>query len=210
MTPQQILTASDEEILKIAKQLRIAYGLKRTIRYGSSRDASLHAESVAEHVFALLFLTQYFLPLEDPEQKLDRAKVYEILLFHDFGEIVNGDIPYHIKTSADQAREAEDAKMIFQSLPQPVDHIGYKRWEEYENHQSPEALFVYALDKIEPAFELLDPITEKSLKRVKFTYEQHMGKKKIATEGFPVMWKFMEVIAADMKERDVFWKETLY
>jgi putative hydrolases of HD superfamily len=207
MTAQQILAASDEEILKIARQLRVAYGLKRTIRYGSSRDTSLHAESVAEHVFALLFLAQYFLPLEDPEQKLSKERVYEILLFHDFGEIVNGDIPYHIKTSADELQEAEDARTIFKSLPQPVDRIGYERWEEYENHQSPEARFVYALDKIEPAFELLDPITEKSLKRVRFTYEQHMGRKKEGTKGFPVMWKFMEVIGADMKKRNIFWSE---
>jgi len=83
---------------------------------------------------------------------------------------------------------------------------GHERWEEYEDRKTSEARFVYALDKIEPAFELFDPVSEKSLKRTKFTYEQHMGKKKVATEGFPVMWKFMEAIAADMKERGVFWE----
>jgi 5'-deoxynucleotidase YfbR-like HD superfamily hydrolase len=206
MTAEQIVKASDEEIIKIAKQLRIAYQLKLTIRYGMSRDVSIHGESVAEHVFALLYLAQYFLPLEDPEQKLDKAKVYEILLFHDFGEIANGDIPYHIKTATDEAQEVEDAKATFKSLPEPIDVIGRQRWEEYEDNKTPEARFVYALDKIEPAFELLDPVSEKSLKKSHFTYEQHMGKKREATKGFPVMWKFIEVIGADMNKRKVFWE----
>lgn len=207
MNADQILAASDEKIIEIARQLRIAYKLKTTIRYAGSRDLSVHGESVAEHVFALLFLAQYFLPLEDPQGKLSKERVYEILLFHDFGEIAHGDIPYHMKTAADEAQEMKDAEIIFQSLPQPVNAIGRKRWEEYENRKTPEARFVYALDKIEPTFELFDPVSEKSLKKTKFTYEQHMGRKKHATEGFPVMWRFVEALSADMKKRNVFWEQ---
>jgi putative hydrolase of HD superfamily len=206
MNTEQVLKLSDEEIIEIAQQLREAYKLKRIIRYGSSRDLLIHSESVAEHVYALLFLAQYFLPLEDPENKLDRQRVYEILLFHDFGEIANGDIPYHIKTSADEKRESEDAEMVFNSLPQTINLVGRERWQEYENRKTPEALFVNALDKIEPNFELFDSVSEKSLKRMKFTYEHHIGKKKRATEGFPVMWKFVEVLSRDMKNRGVFWE----
>jgi 5'-deoxynucleotidase YfbR-like HD superfamily hydrolase len=208
MNTSQVLAASDAEILKIAEQLRVAYQLKRTIRYAGSRDLTVHGESVAEHVFALLFLAQYFLPLEDPELKMSRERIHEILLFHDFGEIVNGDIPYHWKTKADEAQEAEDAKMIFQSLPQPLGEIGFKRWEEYENRQSSEGLFVYALDKIEPLFELFDPINEKSLKRTKHTYEHNIGRKTDATVNFPVMRKFVDVLSTHMKNRGVFWEES--
>jgi hypothetical protein len=77
MNAQQVLAGSDEDILEIAKQLRIAYGLKQTIRYAGSRDLSVHGESVAEHIFAIIFLAQYFLPLEDPEGKMDKARLYE-------------------------------------------------------------------------------------------------------------------------------------
>lgn len=206
MNAEQILAAPNEKIIEIARQLRTAYKLKRTIRYAGSRDQSIHGESVAEHVFALLFLAQYFLPLEDPNRKLSKEKIYETLLFHDFGEIVNGDIPYHIKTANDKAQEMVDAKMVFKSLPEPINVLGHERWEEYENQTTPEARFVYALDKIEPAFELFDPVSERSLKRTKFTYDQHMGRKKEATKEFPVMWKFVEAISADMKDRGVFWE----
>jgi putative hydrolase of HD superfamily len=166
----------------------------------------VHGESVAEHVFAIIFLAQYFLPLEDPEGKIDKAKLYEISLFHDFGEILNGDIPYHRKTEVHEIQEAKDAEIVFKSLPDSVGAIGAIRWKEYEDRATFEARFAYALDKIEPTFELLDPISEKSLKREKFTYEAHLGKKQKATEQFPVMRRFVDVLAAHIKDRGVFWE----
>ena len=166
----------------------------------------MHGETVAEHVFAIIFLAQYFLPLEDPEGKIDKAKLYEISLFHDFGEILNGDIPYHRKTEVHEIQEAKDAEIVFKSLPDSVGAIGAIRWKEYEDRATFEARFAYALDKIEPTFELLDPISEKSLKREKFTYEAHLGKKQKATEQFPVMRRFVDVLAAHIKDRGVFWE----
>ncbi|OGG48960.1 hypothetical protein A3G63_01735 [Candidatus Kaiserbacteria bacterium RIFCSPLOWO2_12_FULL_52_8] len=209
MKAAELLTAPDSVVLQITKQLRTAYELKKTIRYAGSRDLSIHGESVAEHVFALLFLAQYFLPLEDPKGTMDRSRIYEMLLYHDFGEILNGDMPYHYKNDADKIREHEDAKAIFGSLPSPLNSRGRALWEEYEERKTLEARFVHALDKIEPIFELFDPISEKSIKRTKLTYDLHLGKKLATTEGFPVMRKFVNVLSVDMKNRDLFWeKET--
>lgn len=207
MDTEQVLALSDKEIIQISEQLRVAYRLKSTLRYAGARDASIHGESVAEHIFALLFLCQYFLPLEDPKEELDKMKIHEILLFHDFGEILNGDIPYHLKTPADEDREKKDAEVVFKSLPQPLGMVGRDRWEEYASRDTQESRFAYALDKIEPLFELLDPISQTSLKRTKFTYEMHVSKKLKATEGFPVMRKFTDVLSAHMKERGIFWEE---
>ncbi len=198
---------SDSQIMEAAMQIRIGYKLKRTIRYGSTRDPELHSESVADHIFALIYLAQYFLPIEDPEQLLDEAKVYTMILYHDFGEIAHGDIPYHQKTKADQDREAEDAIQTFAKLPAHMQTRAKALWQEYEDKQSPEARFVNALDKIEPSFELLDPVSSARLKEAKFTYDLHMTKKRIATEGFPIMRRFVEVIGDELLKRDVFWKE---
>lgn len=196
---------TDDHILQIANQLRVAYALKRTLRYSTNRDFSVHSESVAEHVFALFFLTQYFLPLEDPERNLSVEKIYRIILFHDIGEITHGDVPYHIKTEGHEKQEREAAIEIFQSLPAVIRSKARNAWKEYEEHRSPEARFVHALDKIEPLFELMDPVNEQSMKRLKFTYQDHIVKKMRATENFPVMKKFVEVMSADMLRRDVFW-----
>jgi putative hydrolase of HD superfamily len=202
-----ILNWTDEQILEAARQLRVAYQLKRTLRYASTRDHENHSESVAEHVFGLFYLAQYFLPLEDPEKKLDVEKLYRILLFHDFGEITHGDFPYHIKTKEHEKQEREDAKIVFASLPALIQQPAIEAWQDFDQQQSPEAKFASALDKIEPAFELMDPISEKSLKRTKFTYGQHMKKKLTVTEGFPIMRKFVEVLGEDMRKRKVFWEE---
>ena len=202
-----LLNQSDKNILEIARKLRVPYKLKRTLRYSTTRDTDMHSESVAEHIFALVYLAQYFLPLEDPDKKLDREKVYELVVYHDFGEIPNGDRPYHLKTAEDEARERLDAESVFTELPLSLQGIGFRRWEEYEQRSTPEARFVDALDKIEPMFELFDEVSERSLKRLKFTYEHHMGKKLKVTENFPVMRRFVEVVSRDMRDRGVFWKD---
>jgi len=202
-----LLTKSDAEILAIAHQLRVAYGMKRTLRYNSTRDFTVHSESVAEHVFALIFLATYFLPLEEVGHTLNKAKLYEILLYHDFGEIIHGDVLTYHKTDTDREREAADAKKVFASLPTSLQKIGHERWHEYEAQSSPEAQFAYALDKVEPVFELLDPVNERSVKRFKITYLRHLGHKLKAAENYPVMKRFTNVISNDMKERGVFWPE---
>lgn len=204
-----ILRASDEEILAEIRSLKVGYQLKRTMRYSTERDHTVHNESVAEHKFALLYLMHYFLPFEDPERLLNVGTVCSLITFHDFGEILNGDKPYHLKTAVHEQQEREDAKLVFSKLPESIRDIAYKSWHEYEQRSTLEARFVYALDKVEPMFELMDPVNELSLKRTRFTYQHHIVKKRQATEGFPVMRRFVEVGSADMLKRGVFWVDPL-
>src|SRR6185503_6573188 len=129
-----------------------------------------------------------------------------ILLFHDFGEILTGDRPYHLKSPEDEAREQDGIATVLGSLPVELASQCRESWLEYHERQSPAAAFAYALDKIEPMFELLDPINERSMKRLKFTFKDHIEKKLVATEGFPVMRRFVDAVTADMLHRDVFWR----
>ena len=203
---KDILSYTDKEILEQVHKLRVAYKLKNTIRFGASRNSEEHAESVAEHVFALIYLAHYFLEHELSAKNLNREKVYDILLFHDFGEIKHGDIPYHLKTDKDRHKEDAAAVEVFASLPEPLNITGKTLWEEYETKITPEARFANAIDKIEPGFEVLDPIYKRTFEKNKFTYDMHIGKKLVATEGFPVMRRFVEVIANEMEARGIFWK----
>ncbi len=196
---------SDKQILDIANKLHVAYKLKRTLRYSTKRNLKVHSESVAEHIFALFFLAEYFMQHEKIGPSLNIEKLHRMLLFHDFGEIKDGDIPYHLKTSDDEKRERLAAKEVFKSLPRPLQKISYDSWNEYESLSSPEARFAFAIDKIEPLFELHDPVNEKSMKQLKFTYDMNIVKKRKATEKFPVMRRFIEVLSNDMVKRHVFW-----
>jgi 5'-deoxynucleotidase YfbR-like HD superfamily hydrolase len=96
----------------------------------------VHSESVAEHVFGLFFLAQYFLPLEDPDGNLDREKLYRIFIYHDFGEIIHGDVPYHLKTEEHERQEREDAEKVFATLPATIQTIAKESWQDYEDKQS--------------------------------------------------------------------------
>ncbi|HEY4501793.1 MAG TPA: HD domain-containing protein [Candidatus Paceibacterota bacterium] len=200
-----ILRLSDEEVMEIARQLRVGYGLKCTPRYNTERNFGVHYESVGEHVFALHYLLEYFARVEKLPRALDMEKARRMITFHDFGEIPNGDKPYHTKTKEDEDQEREDAKKVFASLPVEIRSIAQESWEDYEARKSLEAQFVYALDKVEPMFELFNPVTELSFKRLEQTYDQHIGKKLAATENFPVMRRFVEVVSSDMLARRVFW-----
>lgn len=208
-TALQLADFTDQFVMEEAQKLRGPYALKRTMRYASTRDHTVHSESVAEHVFGLLYLAQCFLPLEDPDRLMDWVKVSSIILYHDFGEMVHGDVPYHRKTMEHEERERTAAVEVFGGLPELIGTVGYAYWRDYEGRMSPEARFVYALDKVEPIFELWDPVNELSMKRLCFSYEQHIGKKFRATEHFPVMRRFVEAMTADMILRRVFWAPSM-
>jgi 5'-deoxynucleotidase YfbR-like HD superfamily hydrolase len=201
-----VLKLSDEEILAIAHQLRVGYAFKRVLRFNTTRDQSVHSESDAEHVFGLIYLAEYFARVELVGKSLNLLKLHNLLLFHDFGEIKYGDINTYEKNQSHIDREREAAKEVFASLPEPLDQLGLEAWQEYEDHKSPEARFAYALDKIEPLFELLDPVNERSVKRLKITVEMHLGNKVKAVVEYPVMARFVDVLTKDMVARGVFWE----
>lgn len=199
-------TLSREYILREIAGLRVAYALKCTLRYATSRDRTVHSESVAEHVFALIFLANYFLELEDPDGTMNREEIITILLFHDFPEIKYGDICFHLKTKELEDRENDAAAEIFGSLPVSLRNKAHAAWLAYEQRSSKEARFAYALDKIEPIFEMLDEVNQKSFVRLKVDYETYWRKKYEATLEFPFMARFLEVITEEFLARDVFWK----
>jgi putative hydrolase of HD superfamily len=203
---QDFAKLSDEEILKIAHQLRVGYKMKRVLRYNTKRDFTVHSESNAEHVFALIYLAHYFLEVEPVARSFDKEKLYSMLLFHDFAEIRHGDVNTYEKTKEDEQREHEAAKEVFDSLPEQLRNAGYGYWQEYEEQKSLEAHFAKALDRSEPLFELLDEVNQRSLRDLKITYEMNVGNKFPVVKDYPVLERFVEVISKDMLARGVFWE----
>jgi putative hydrolase of HD superfamily len=195
---------SDTEILDIVRRLRVGYKLKRTPRYGATRDAAVHSESVAEHIFALHYLATYFMAVGQLQHQLNVERVRDLITFHDFGEIPGGDKPYKFKTKADEAQEREDAGLVFDQLPVEIRGLAQRAWNEYEARETLEAKFVYALDKLEPCFELYDPVNEKTLTKLGYTYDDHINKKLEATQSFPLMRRIVEVTTKDKVGRGIF------
>lgn len=129
---------------------KLAEKLKATTRHSWLSDSN-RQESVAEHSWMMGLLALILAP--QLEHKLDLQKVLEMIILHDLAEAVTTDIPVWegLKNKATkfaaekQAIEGmlgvlEDEKLIAHLLA---------IWEEYEQRQSLEALFVKAIDTLD-------------------------------------------------------------
>ncbi|MDR3572147.1 MAG: HD domain-containing protein [Candidatus Pacebacteria bacterium] len=197
------LESTHEEVLAEMERLRVLYALKQTLRYMSKRPDE-HSESVAEHLFAMQVLALYFLPLEDPQGKLDRARINELILFHELGEIETGDIPFHKKNREHVAEEQRAAVRVSQRLPESMQQLALERSQEFEERKTPEALFAVAIDKLEPVFEMYEERVLPLFKRQQITRSFAVNVKREATKNFPYMRKFLDAWEARAVSLDIF------
>lgn len=122
--------------------------LKTILRRTPLADAS-RLENSAEHSWhlglAAMVLAEYAPAGVDP------ARVLELVIVHDLVEIDAGDTfaydPEHAQSKAE--RELAAADRIFGLLPPDDGHRLRALWEEFEEHQTPEARFANALDRFQ-------------------------------------------------------------
>ncbi len=108
-------------------------------------------ESTADHSFGtailILDLANRFFPY------LDKQKLLELALFHEAGEILEGDITPcdGITPEEKYEREYQAAKNIFADLANGEYY--FNLWLEFESQKSPEAVLVKQVDKLEMALQ---------------------------------------------------------
>jgi putative hydrolase of HD superfamily len=198
------LGSSDAEVLAEMKAIRELFALKYVMRYQSVRDMTVHSESVAEHLIGMEILSTYFLPLEDPTRKLDALRVYELILFHELGEIETGDILFHKKSHDQKLEEREAAKRVAARLPESLQTLALDRSREFDDCKTPEAKFADAIDKIEPVFHLFEDVGLQLFKKLGISKNVAITNKIRATEPFPYMRHFLDAWTARAVSLDVF------
>jgi putative hydrolase of HD superfamily len=202
------LTAlTKEKVLEETAKLQYLYGLKKVIRYDQNRHETDSTESVAEHVYGMLILAQYFLPLEDPEGELDRARLYEMITLHDIDEIETGDVLGYTKTAETRALELDAMKRTIEKAPDEMKSVMKIRVEEYEARETREAKFAKAIDKIEPFFQIFNEEGRLILQRNQTTAEQSLRIKTPYIQDFPFIKRFSEVIHEELIAGDYYWQE---
>jgi len=123
--------------------------LKQLYRQGWLRRGipNQRCESVAEHSFTVavlaLWLSQAYFP------QLDLNRVLRMALLHDIGEVYAGDI-----IPSDQVSEAEKHRLERASLEKVLGKLPARQeylelWLEFEHGESPEAIFVRQIDRLE-------------------------------------------------------------
>ena len=141
-----------KEINGIMEFLKRAEQLKSTLR--SSHTATGRPESVAEHTWRLslmAILLQKYYPDTDFE------KLIKILVIHDMGEIINGDVPaiYQDPGVDKSLEERIDFESILDPLPNDLREEMLGLWDEYNEVSSEEAKLAKALDKLETLLQHL-------------------------------------------------------
>ena len=122
--------------------------LKHLYRKGYLRHISKkQCESVADHVFGVMILV--VLVNDFYNLKLDLEKALLMVLFHELGEVVIGDItPFDgISKKKKHKLEKKGVRKIFKNFPGKKKY--FVIWDEFEEGKTPEARIVILADKFE-------------------------------------------------------------
>lgn len=145
-TTTPFVNAKDPEIVKCCKTL---YGLDKIIRTGwiKRNVQQNYQESDIIHTVQMFALACAYSYLYHP--KLNLLRIYEMILIHEVGEILIGDITEGTKECLTKHElERKAVVEIFGPLKNADYYIGL--WDEFEDRETEEAQFVYDLDKLDP------------------------------------------------------------
>ncbi|MFP4534654.1 MAG: HD domain-containing protein [Spirochaetaceae bacterium] len=141
---------ADERTIKARSLISFVQGLERL------KNETRHAwtstgrrESIAEHSWRL---AMFALVLEPEFPVVDMNRVVRMLLVHDLGEAVEGDVSakYENATPEEKLRREEDAlRELLRELESPARGEIVDLWEEYNRADTDEARMAKALDKLE-------------------------------------------------------------
>ncbi|RJR25258.1 HD domain-containing protein [Candidatus Microgenomates bacterium] len=145
-----------EELFKnLFEFFKAAEKLKAEIRHGHTSNVK-RKESVAEHCWLSSLVAMVL--MDKLKVKLDEIKVLKMVIIHDLGEAIAGDIPSHEISERQKNKhitEKEGLKKIAKILKGKRGGEIVKLWEEFEEKKTPEACFVDAIDKFECIFQHL-------------------------------------------------------
>jgi putative hydrolase of HD superfamily len=155
------------------------------------------AENDIAHSFSLAMMA-WFLGPHFPG--LDTSKMINLCLAHDIIEVYAGDtFSYDSKAVVGQMeREAEafiQLKHEWADFPALIDAI-----KEYEALQSPEAKFVYALDKLQPA--IMDYLNEGRIwHKLNITFDKFVAEKEKKMPVSPEVYDYYQQLRTILEEK---------
>jgi putative hydrolase of HD superfamily len=137
------------EIDRYLAFFRAAEALKDTMRSGHTSGG--RPESTAEHSWRLCLMA---LTLE-PElgATIDVARLIRLLIVHDLGEAIGGDVPAPDQRGDKSARERRDLLTLLDPLPAAARAPLLALWDEYAAMATPEARIAKGLDRLETVLQ---------------------------------------------------------
>ena len=131
-----------EEINKLNNIIRTGW-IKRNVPLN-------RLESVSEHIFTMSLLA--LATIDKYNLQLNNEKVLKMILIHELGEIDVGDIALPTKEEAKKKYEGE-LKCVNRICSVLKEEWMIDLWLEFEEKKSPEAIFVYKMDKLQAVMQ---------------------------------------------------------
>lgn len=140
--------------MKIQKEIDFILAvdaLKNVQRRNYNADDS-RRENTAEHSWQIIILAQVLFPYAKNKADIDLLRVIRMLSIHDLVEIDAGDTFLFDEEGmrGKFERERLAAKRIFGILDEPLSTEFYNLWIEFEEEETPDAIFACAIDRIMP------------------------------------------------------------
>lgn len=125
--------------------------LKNVQRRNYNADDS-RRENTAEHSWQIIILAQILYPYAKNNTEINLLRVIRMLSIHDLVEIDAGDTFLFDEEGMKGKFEREKlaAKKIFDILDEPLSSEFYNLWIEFEEEETPDAIFACAIDRIMP------------------------------------------------------------
>ena len=164
--------------------------LKSVLRQSYLIDIDRH-ENSAEHSWHLAVAAMVL--AEHAKERIDVSKVIRLVLVHDLVEIDAGDTFIYDEAAnvGKAAREQEAANRLFGVLAEDQAQTFMTLWREFEDRETPEAKFAFALDRLLPL--LHNVFTQgRSWKAHGIRREQALKKNRPIDDGSPVLWQAVE------------------
>lgn len=140
--------------MKIQKEIDFIVtidALKNVQRRNYNADDS-RRENTAEHSWQIIILAQILFPYAKNRADIDLLRVIRMLSVHDLVEIEAGDTFLFDEAAmvGKFEREKLSAQNIFGILDDPIRSEFFNLWLEFEEEQTPDAIFACAIDRIMP------------------------------------------------------------
>jgi len=194
---QNKMQSENAFLLAELDKIALYYQLKHTIRWGHTRDQD-ETESVAEHIYGMHILIDYFLPIIDQEDKLDHTLVRQLATWHDMAEAVVSDMTTNTKTEAHKEAEKLAELEITNEATLHIRDKVREIFQVYNDQVKAEAKFVKAIDKIEPMFHLYFLSKNESDLRPKFdlgwSAEEYQEHRNSYIVKFPILKQFDNIL----------------
>ena len=187
-------------ICKILEFMKMLDKFCLTERVTKLSDGTFETDS--SHTFKLMFMVMMIYPYL--QHKYDYTKLLEMALVHDIAEAETGDFPRAIQRMHPEIKkikeEQEQAAMqkYKNILPEPVNQKIFALWQEYESKETPEAILVAALDKIDANLQA----NQYNNGDVRYWLDLEDGEDyfRINTEKKPLVARLNEKIVSDLEE----------